>query len=130
MEANERPSAFLSGVSKMNVSKENVENAIIIGRYFIEHAKAAHSLMGIDPINKKCEYVIQKLKEKQISEFTKRDIVRTCRTFRTVEEISPIIARLTEYGYIQPKPSKNNSSNIFLVNPAVFTSKNSITAKN
>jgi len=115
---------------KMPVNQENVENAIKIGRYFIEHAKAAHSLMGIDPINKKCEYVLQKIKEKQISEFTKRDIVRSCRTFRSVEELTPIISRLNEYGYIQEKPSKTNQSPTYLVNPAVFTSSNSTTANN
>lgn len=35
-----------------SVDKATMENAVTIGRYFLEHAKAAYSLMGADAVNK------------------------------------------------------------------------------
>lgn len=57
------------------VSKDDMANAILIGRYYIEHAKASYSLMGIDPINKLAEYVLANIKKNGFYEFSKRDIL-------------------------------------------------------
>ena len=113
------------------VSKEDMANAISIGNYFTEHAKASYSLMGIDPINKKCEYVLARIKEHNFYEFSNRDITRACGTkdLRTNEGMLPVLNRLIEYGYIQPKTDKKNNTS-YLTNPIIFNTNNEEEKKN
>ena len=40
------------------VDRETMENAVTIGRYVLEHAKAAYSLMGADAVNKNARYPV------------------------------------------------------------------------
>ena len=55
------------------VSGQTMENAVRIGEYFLEHAKAAYSLMGADPVNKQGEYLLSKIQKAQVREFSRRD---------------------------------------------------------
>lgn len=105
------------------VSKEDMANAISIGRYYIEHAKASYSLMGIDPINKQAEYVIANIKKNGFYEFSKRDILRASRSYKTVDAITPVLNRLVEYGYIQVKQT-NKKTESYLSNPIIFNQNN------
>lgn len=105
------------------VSKEDMANAILIGRYYIEHAKASYSLMGIDPINKQAEYVLANIKKNGFYEFSKRDILRASRSFKTVESLTPVLNRLVEYGYIQVKQT-NKKTESYLSNPIIFNQNN------
>jgi len=105
------------------VSKEDMANAILIGRYYIEHAKASYSLMGIDPINKQAEYVLANIKKNGFYEFSKRDILRASRFFKTVESLTPVLNRLVEYGYIQVKQI-NKKTESYLSNPIIFNLNN------
>lgn len=105
------------------VSKEDMSNAILIGRYYIEHAKASYSLMGIDPINNQAEYVLSNIKKNGFYEFSKRDILRASRSFKTVESLTPVLNRLVEYGYIQVKQT-NKKTESYLSNPIIFNQNN------
>lgn len=105
------------------VSKDDMANAILIGRYYIEHAKASYSLMGIDPINKQAEYVLANIKKNGFYEFSKRDILRASRSFKTVESLTPVLNRLVEYGYIQVKQT-NKKTESYLSNPIIFNQNN------
>ncbi|MDD4057091.1 MAG: DUF3987 domain-containing protein [Bacilli bacterium] len=105
------------------VSKEDMANAILIGRYYIEHAKASYSLMGIDPINKQAEYVLTNIKKNGFYEFSKRDILRASRSYKTVDAITPVLNRLVEYGYIQVKQT-NKKTESYLSNPIIFNQNN------
>lgn len=105
------------------VSKEDMANAILIGRYYIEHAKASYSLMGIDPINKQAEYVLSNIKKNGFYEFSKRDILRASRSYKTVDAITPVLNRLVEYGYIQVKQT-NKKPESYLSNPIIFNQNN------
>lgn len=110
------------------VSGETMENAVRIGEYFLEHAKAAYSLMGADPVNKHSEYLLGAIKREQISEFSRRDAMRLCRRFKTAESLQPVLNRLCEYGYIAPKPIEHapgvgrRPSEVYLTNPSVLAS--------
>ena len=110
------------------VSKETMENAVRIGEYFLEHAKAAYSLMGADPVNKHSEYLLGAIKREQICEFSRRDAMRLCRRFKTADSLQPVLNRLCEYGYIAPKPVEpvmgvgRRPSEVHLTNPAVLVS--------
>ena len=110
------------------VSGETMENAARIGEYFLEHAKAAYSLMGADPVNKQGEYLLDAIKRGQVSEFSRRDAMRMCRRFHTTESLQPVLNRLCEYGYIAPKPTEpvlgvgRRPSEVYLTNPCLLAS--------
>jgi len=105
------------------VSKDDMANAILIGKYYIEHAKASYLLMGIDPINKQAEYVLANIKKNGFYEFSKRDILRASRSYKTVDAITPVLNRLVEYGYIQVKQT-NKKTESYLSNPIIFNQNN------
>lgn len=116
---------FLTVNDALIVSEEVMQNAITIGRYFAEHSKAAFSRMGVDERMKQSKYVLSAIVKNGLAEFTRRDIMRLCRSFKTAEELQPILNHLTEYGYIAPKGDDAKfvkgrpTGQIYLVNPCV-----------
>lgn len=80
---------FLDEREPLVISAENMGNAIRLARYFIEHAKAAYSLMGADDIAKQCQYVLAAVKDNGLVEFKRRDIMRLCRSFKRRMNCSP-----------------------------------------
>ena len=111
-----------------NVSEQTMKNAVRIGEYFLEHAKAAYSLMGADPVNKQGEYLLSKIQKAQVREFSRRDAMRMCRGIKSAETIQPVLNRLCEYGYIAPKPTEpvmgvgRRPSEVYLTNPCLLAS--------
>lgn len=97
------------------VTAETMNNAIAIGRYYLEHAKAAYKLMGNSSEEDNALYILKTIKNNGFHEFTFRDIQRKCRRYQRKEEIIPYINLLMEYGYIRQK-----EENLFEVNPIVF----------
>lgn len=110
------------------VDRETMEHAEIIGRYFLAHAKAAYSLMGADTVNKGAQYLLSFIKRERLTEFSRRDAMRLCRSFKTVDSMQPVLNRLCEYGYLAVKPVPpsygpgRKPSDTYLVNPAVWES--------
>ena len=108
------------------VDRETMEHAVIIGRYFLAHAKAAYSLMGADTVNKDAQHLLSFIKRERLAEFSRRDAMRLCRSFKTADSLQPVLNRLCEYGYIAVKPKEPTSgigrrpSEIYLTNPAVL----------
>ena len=102
-------------------------SAMEIGRYYLEHAKAAYALMGADPVVKQSEQLLGKLKKVGLTEFTRRDAMRLCRNFKTAESLRPVLERLTEYGYIAPKQQApymgagRPAAEVYLINPSVLS---------
>lgn len=110
----------------VDVSGETMKSAVSIGRYFLEHAKVAYSLMGADTVNKNAEYLLEAIKRNQLTEFSRRDAMRLCRRFKTADSLQPVLTRLCEYGYIAPKPAETPNaygrkpSEVYLTNPVVL----------
>ena len=108
------------------VDRETMENAVSIGRYFLEHAKAAYSLMGADTVNKDAQHLLSFIKRERLAEFSRRDAMRLCRSFKTADSLQPVLNRLCEYGYIAVKLQEptlgvgRRPSEIYLTNPAVL----------
>ena len=109
-----------------SVDRETMENAVAIGRYFLAHAKAAYSLMGADAVNKNARLFLSAVKRKRLAEFSRRDAMRLCRSFKTADSLQPVLNRLCEYGYIAVKLQEptlgvgRRPSEIYLTNPAVL----------
>lgn len=124
--SNLRCESFLADEPDTEVDADIVSNAIALGRYYIEHARAAYSLMGADPVIKQCKYVLNAIKDTGLLEASRRDIMRLCRSFRNADELQPVLDRLTEYGYIAPKQDASPKgkgrpvSQIYLVNPSIY----------
>lgn len=108
------------------VDRETMEHAVTIGRYFLAHAKAAYSLMGADTVNKDAQHLLSFIKRERLTEFSRRDAMRLCRSFKTADSLQPVLNRLCEYGYIAVKLQEptlgvgRRPSEIYLTNPAVL----------
>lgn len=111
-----------------DVSEETMKNAVRIGEYFLEHAKAAFSLMGADPVIKQSERLLSAIQKNQLPEFSRRDVMRMCRWVKTAEAAQSMLNRLCEYGYIAPKPTEavlgagRKPSDVYLTNPMLLAS--------
>ena len=108
------------------VDRETMEHAVIIGRYFLAHAKAAYSLMGADTVNKGAQHLLSFIKRERLAEFSRRDAMRLCRSFKTADSMQPVLNRLCEYGYLAVKPQEPVSgigrrpSEVYVTNPAAL----------
>ena len=121
-----RNNGFLESAEPLMVDETTMQNAISIGRYYTEHSAAAFSLMGADALVKQSEYMLDAICKSGLTEFTRRDIMRLCRSFKTADEVQPILNHLTEYGYIAPKAIDAQNSKgrpagqTYLVNPYLY----------
>jgi len=117
---------FLEEPEPLVVSGEVMERAICIGRYFIEHARSAFSLLGADEGIRKCKYVLSAIKNAGLMEVNRRDIMRLCRSLKTKDEVQPVIDQLVEFGYLAEKPSMKQTTRgrtqlgVYMVNPYIY----------
>ena len=124
--ANAKCADFLDIPESTTVSLEQMTGAIAIGRYFTEHARAAYSLMGADDLIKQSKYTLDAIIKNGLTEFTRRDIMRICRSFKKTEQVQPVLNHLTDLGYLALKEAElpvgkgrpNNPA--YLVNPLLY----------
>lgn len=120
---------FLDIPEPLVVSGDVMERAIRIGRYFIEHARSAFSLLGADEGIRKCKYVLSAIEKAGLMEVNRRDIMRLCRKLKTKDEVQPVIDQLVDYGYLAEKPSVKQQTRgrtqlgVYLVNPHIYDKK-------
>lgn len=117
---------FLEVPPPLIVDQATMEGAIAIGRYFTEHSRAAFSLMGADNLVKQSQYMLDAIVKNRLTEFTRRDIMRMCRSFKTADEVQPVLNHLADLGYVAPKatelvPGKGRPANqSYMVNPLLY----------
>ena len=104
-----RSHEFLDVPEPLTVDGRTMSNAIRLGRYFLNHAQAAYSVLPEDTMFKQASRILTMLKERHLQEFDRRAAMRYCRTFRTVAEIQPVLDFLDDYGYIARQPEKTVS---------------------
>ena len=104
------------------ISGRTMADAIRIARYFIEHAKAAFSLLGANEGIQNCKYVLAAIQKAGLTEVSRRDVMRLCRTLRTKEVVQAVLDQLAEYGYLtekkpdrQPRRGRNPTA-VYTVN--------------
>ena len=118
---------FLSDPEPLVVSGRTMSDAIRIGRYFTEHAKAAFSLLGADEGIRNCRYVLSAIKKAGLAEVSRRDIMRLCRALKTKDAVQTVIDQLVEYGYLAEKQTRLQPGRgrmqvgVYAVNPCIFT---------
>ncbi len=77
-----------------------MDNAIRLGRYYLSHALAVYDAIPESAMYKNANRILKMLKEKGLTEFSRRDAMRYCQTFKRVDEIQPVLDFLEAYGYI------------------------------
>ena len=121
-----RFNVFGNEFAPLVVDETIMNKAIKIGRYFTEHTSAAFSLMGADMLVKQSEYVLDTICKNGLVEFSKRDIMRLCRTFKTADSIQPVLNHLIDYGYLAIKSNDaattkgRPTGQVYLVNPYLY----------
>lgn len=106
---------------KKPISRETVQAAIIIGSYFIEHAKAIFKGSGTDTATEGARYMLKKLRKCPSKQISRRDLLRLCQgKYKTAEALEPVIDLLLDYRYLRiiPQPSsKGRPSTIYEISP-------------
>lgn len=105
------------------ISAETIGNAIRIGEYYTRQAVFAYTQNEFDKSIAGAEYVLRKLTAKQINEITPRELLHTCRKFKTMEELRVSVELLIEHGYIKEdsrRVSGQKTKTFYLVNPCLF----------
>ena len=115
---------FMRAGDPLAVSKETMEKAIRLSRYFLSHAQAAYSVLPESDMYKQAEKILEVITDKKLTAFDRREIMRFCRSFKNVADIQPVLDYLEDYGYIvcqSAAPSANGRPPLpkYLVNPAV-----------
>ena len=117
---------FLDVPDATVVSAEQMAGAIAIGRYFTEHSRAAYSLIGADNLVKQSQYALDAIVKNGLLEFTRRDIMRICRSFKTADSVQPVLNHLADLGYVALKETEQTASKgrpgnpTYLVNPLLY----------
>ncbi|MGH3709459.1 MAG: DUF3987 domain-containing protein [Pseudonocardiaceae bacterium] len=99
------PEAIRTPISRTPISRATLANAIRIGDYFTEHARAAFHLLG-DTDTRNAAYLLGHLAKKNIKEFTIRslhaDLPRS--RFATADDVTAAVKVLEDHGYVRPQP--------------------------
>lgn len=105
------------------VPKNIMENAIMLGEYFISHAKAAYSLMGADKVTADAEFLLNVIVKNRLTGFSRRDIMRKTSHFKVADDLLSALKLLRERGYLCEQTvdsNRKNKNSVYLVNPYVY----------
>ncbi|MCL1858267.1 MAG: YfjI family protein [Oscillospiraceae bacterium] len=96
--------------NELILTENFMDSAIRIGKYYLEHAKAAYQLMGADEVTTQCKYILRQLSKTQPKIITVRDIMRLCQRFKNADVVAAPIARLCEYSYMAEQTNEYNGT--------------------
>ncbi len=91
---------------RIPVSVATIEQAITVGHYLTEHARAAFAMMGADPAITAAKHLLAWVGEKGGTSFVERDAFNATRgRFRTMDAFRLAVAVLVEHGYLRAAES-------------------------
>lgn len=105
------------------VQKEDMESAIKLGNYFLEHARYAFDFMDDNTTKKQAINFLEKLKASKVNEISFREASRMCKFMNKKENATAVINLLSDYGYLREKRGTSRAHNkgiIYEVNPAIY----------
>ena len=105
------------------VQKEDMENAIKLGNYFLEHARFAFDFMDDNTTKKQALNFLEKLKATKTYEISFREASRMCKYMNKKENATAVISLLVDYGYLREKQGTSRAHNkglVYEVNPAIY----------
>ena len=89
--------------------------AIDIAEYYKQQARYAYGIMGADSVTDDAEYILNKLKANGIEKTNSRELLRMCRKFKSISQMSEPLRLLTDNGFI--RQIKDSGGLIYEVNP-------------
>ena len=101
-----RAPEFMHVKEPLVVSGETMCSAISLGRYFLNHALAVFDVIPEGMLYRNAQRILEMIKKRQLKEFNRRDAMRFCKSFKTVDEIQPVLDFLDDYGYIIRLPER------------------------
>ena len=116
---------FLDDPEDLVVDARTMQNAILLGQYYLSNALAAYDALPEKPMHVNANRILQMIQEKKLTEFDRRAAMRYCTSFKRVDEIQPVLDFIEDYGYIfqQPVMTKANTGRPplprYTVNPKV-----------
>ena len=122
-----RAPEFLNENEHLKVSGGTMADAIRLGRYYLSHSMAVHDAIPQSSMYRQAEKILRMIQERRLEEFTRRDAMRFCQTFKRVDEIQPVLDFLEDMGYIASVDTKPNygkgrpSLPKYVVNPSVLS---------
>jgi hypothetical protein len=107
------------------VSADTTADAILVGRYLIEHALTAFGSMGSDPLLNDALYVLNWIERNATEQISRRDLFTALPRgrFPKAPDLDPALILLESHGYLrrveQPKPkgAGRPPSPVYEVNP-------------
>ena len=97
---------FLDDSDPLVVDGQKMENAIRLGKYYLNHAQAIYSVLPENALYNKASRILRMIIDGGMESFNRRTAMRICRTFKTTAEIQPVLDFLEDYGYIVQVPQK------------------------
>lgn len=91
---------FLDEPDPLVVDGQTMKNAVRLGKYFLNHAQAVFNVLPENVMFQKACRILKMITGKGLKEFSRRDAMRNCQTFKRAEEIQPVLDFLEDYGYI------------------------------
>ena len=110
-------------IENPEISEGTIQSAIRIGCYFIEHSHTAHEIMGgIDENVQHAKYILEKVQKHNLSRFSKTELVRICRKFKSTAQLTEPLALLAQHHYLKEQSQVYNGHGrqpepIYIINP-------------
>lgn len=113
-----------------HIPHEVMRLAVLLGRYFLDHAARVHGLAGADDRpGKVLEWVVRSGR----TEFRRRDAHRGMqRHFRSADDLTAPLRTLCQHGFLHAAQDAENdprSHTVYLVNPAIVTAVTEVSPK-
>ena len=108
------------------VQKEDMENAIRLGMYFLSHAECAFNLLGVDQQTKDAKTLVRLLRERKdrLTELNARIVARMTNKLGKKDRINGVLSMLADYGYLKEKVNTYEygrpKSETYLINPKIY----------
>lgn len=114
------------------LEENTMKAAIEVGKYYLEHSKQAFDIMGMSEPQevKEAKYILSRIgindrndKNDKIKSISKRELLRLCQKFHSVEEMEPGLKCLEEHGYIRilkQKEGRGRPTETIYINPEYY----------
>ena len=93
-----------------DVDGVSMASAVKLIDYFKAHARKVYAVMDADPKTAAARKVLRWIADQRTTRFQKRDAYQALKgTFKTIDELAPVLTLLEKHGYIRPEPCSERS---------------------
>lgn len=115
--------ALINNVETNTISSKDVENAILIARYFLQNTINIFQLSSFSQNIKDANYILDFIIKKNIYLFKTRELIRGRRSFHLTEDASNGLDELMKRNYL----FYDEETKTYFVNPALYENSHGVT---